>query len=146
MQKIPKCHRITSHSTRGHGGFLGLREVKKQAWEDSVAWMVSVGLEAVPSSVVEEAIKKCLLQASAPGATSPEGCAVPQSTTATLLLPQQFVSCLACTGWLKPRRGDHCFHSIFHLPVAEKASSRAWIFEGWTVCSAERQELQVLWL
>lgn len=63
-----------------------------------MAWMVRAVLEAVPSHVAEEGVKKYLLQASAPGATSPEGCAVLQRTSATLPLPQQFVSGLACTG------------------------------------------------
>lgn len=77
---------------------MGLHEAKKQAGEYRVVWMDRAVLEPVPSHAAEETVKKCLLQASAPGATSPEGCAVLQSTSMTPLFPQQFVSGLTCTG------------------------------------------------
>jgi len=96
VQKIPKCHRGTSHTSWGCGGFLGLYGVKKQAPEYRVARMARAVLAEVPSCVAEAAVKKkCLLRASAPGATFPEGCAVLQSASATLLLPQRLVSVLA---------------------------------------------------
>lgn len=76
---------------------MSFHEVKKQAGEYRMVEIDRAVLEAVTSHAVEETVKKCLLQRSAPGATSPEGCGVPQSTSTTPLFLQQFVSGLTCT-------------------------------------------------